>query len=139
MKKMQQTSDLFYHQVFNKFIHNFDADEFACPCKDIECQRHGMSLDFVLYLQHVRMSSDIPFKITSGYRCLAYNAKIGGTARSKHTLGIAADISVEDLDVSEKKMIFLILSSAFSGVGLYDKHIHVDTREHENFWLGVSK
>lgn len=42
-------------------------------------------------LELVRKALDKPIIITSGYRCSALNARVGGVATSAHTQGLAVD------------------------------------------------
>lgn len=42
-------------------------------------------------LDEVRCLLGHPLQISSGYRCPALNESVGGTARSQHCLGLAAD------------------------------------------------
>ncbi len=44
-------------------------------------------------LQPIRKSYNKPIIITSGYRCPALNAKVGGSRTSQHSKGQAADIN----------------------------------------------
>ncbi|MCX8578903.1 hypothetical protein J3U35_05560, partial [Gilliamella sp. B2717] len=42
-------------------------------------------------LELVRKALEHPIIITSGYRCPALNARVGGVASSTHTQGLAVD------------------------------------------------
>jgi hypothetical protein len=68
---------------------NFSRDEFECHCG---CGRADMEASFMDVLQEVRTAAKFPFFITSGFRCPAHNASIGGGP--EHVLGKAADIHV---------------------------------------------
>ncbi len=43
-----------------------------------------------------------PITVTSGYRCLALNAAVGGVKKSEHQKGMAADIVVGSLEDNRK-------------------------------------
>ena len=45
------------------------------------------------HLEVVREIVGVPIKINSGYRCPSLNKAIGGSAKSDHMLGLAADIN----------------------------------------------
>lgn len=45
-------------------------------------------------LEPIRDHFNLPVVISSGYRCLELNRRIGGSAKSQHTLGEAADIEI---------------------------------------------
>ena len=67
---------------------NFRKEEFKCPC----CGGYGVGIasSLVQNLQKLRDKYG-SIIITSGYRCLNYNKKVGGIAGSQHTKGQAAD------------------------------------------------
>ena len=52
-------------------------------------------------LEKLRKIIEKPIHITSGYRCFAYNRKVGGVANSYHLIGLAADIKVKDINLME--------------------------------------
>ncbi len=49
-------------------------------------------------LEPVREWAQSPVVISSGYRCPALNAAVGGSPHSQHTLGQAADIEIPGVD-----------------------------------------
>ena len=68
---------------------NFTEKELACNhCGENKCQ-DGM----VFLLQKLRDDVDFPIKISSGYRCPAWNKSVGGHPNSSHMEGLAIDIS----------------------------------------------
>ena len=68
---------------------NFSAAEFTCRhCRLLV----GPDLQLVNVLQRVRNHVGLPLRIVSGYRCRAHNAAVGGSTRSQHLLGRAADV-----------------------------------------------
>lgn len=66
---------------------NFSESEFTCHCG---CGQTNMDELFLNKLQRLRMLVGKPITISSGYRCDAHNASIGGGP--EHPLGKAADI-----------------------------------------------
>lgn len=50
-------------------------------------------------LEPIRQSLNQPVKVTSGYRCLRVNTKIGGSKTSQHVEGEAADINVLSMTI----------------------------------------
>jgi zinc D-Ala-D-Ala carboxypeptidase len=52
-------------------------------------------------LEPLRVSLGKPVKVSSGYRCLRVNNKIGGAKHSQHLHGEAADILVLSMSVEE--------------------------------------
>lgn len=49
-------------------------------------------------LEPLRSLVGLPVKVTSGYRCAELNKAIGGSPKSEHIQGFAADIKVGGLD-----------------------------------------
>ena len=79
-------------------------------------------------LDVARKELNAPIKITSGYRCQSLNKAIGGSIKSQHIYGLAADIVCDDLP-----HLFDILSC--------NPHIDQLLYEHSNAgstWLHVS-
>lgn len=76
-------------------------------------------------------------KITSPYRTPAYNKKIGGSPKSQHMTGRAADIQLfnngDQIDPKEVYYYF-DLQNWNGGVGLYKTFTHIDTRGHYIRW-----
>ena len=52
-------------------------------------------------LDPLREKLDRPIRVNSGYRSPAVNTAVGGSARSQHSLGEAADIVVPGMTVAE--------------------------------------
>lgn len=74
-----------------------------------------------------------PLKINSGYRTNEHNRKVGGSPKSQHLEGKAADIQkVDGLTVDE--MAVLAERVGFDGIGKYYWGIHVDVRGYKARW-----
>ncbi len=67
---------------------NFSEAELRCHCG---CGRADMKPDFMAILQVIRDEYGKPMHISSGYRCPAHNAAIGGGP--EHPTGKAVDLS----------------------------------------------
>ena len=112
---------------------NFSRSEFACKCG---CGFDDIALDTVYICQAVRDHFNRPVTITSGCRCIAQNANVGGAENSQHIAGTAADIVVKDVhayDVYE----YLDTNSvdlSVGGLGKYNLFIHLDTRGKRARW-----
>ncbi len=52
-------------------------------------------------LQPLRNHFNLPVKITSGYRCLELNKKIGGKNNSQHLTGNAADLIIPGIPLKD--------------------------------------
>ncbi|SDL23304.1 YcbK family protein [Natronincola ferrireducens] len=102
---------------------NFQLWEFQC--------RGGtqlVKLDHRLLekLQQLRDQVGRPVNLTSGYRTLAHNQKVGGSPNSQHMLGRAADIQVPGY--SPEAIGKIAEELGFTGIGVYPTFTHVDVR-----------
>jgi uncharacterized protein YcbK (DUF882 family) len=71
--------------------------------------------------------------------CENQNHKVRGAKNSFHVLGRAFDIQISQLSTQEKEdLVTKAISLGFRGIGIYDKHIHIDDREKEARWVGKS-
>mgnify|MGYP002622623783 FL=1 len=69
---------------------NFRVSEFACHCG---CGYNNIDQRVINMAQTIREALGVPVKVNSGCRCVKHNAKVGGVKNSKHTKGLAADLS----------------------------------------------
>lgn len=109
-----------------KLTNNFSRYEFAC--KGSSCCGNSAPIDLrlVAELQRLRDIIGMPIRITSGFRCITHNKRVGGDPRSYHTLGMAADIVTrmkpqELIDIIKKNNIPLFVLA-------YPSWVHVDTQ-----------
>jgi len=74
-----------------------------------------------------------PLIVNSGYRTIEYNEKVGGSPKSQHIEGKAADIrKVDELTIDG--MANLAKKVGFDGIGKYNTFIHVDVRGYTARW-----
>jgi zinc D-Ala-D-Ala carboxypeptidase len=67
--------------------------EFACRCNRAACARIRVDRRLVAGLERLRaLAYPRGLTITSGYRCPAHNAAVGGATESQHVHGTAADL-----------------------------------------------
>lgn len=112
---------------------NFSDYEFACPC----CGRFGMDKGFIDQLQKARDLAQIPFVITSGYRCEDYNKKLGGKTDSSHLIGRAVDIRASS-SLTRFLVVFGLTLAGFKRIGIGKNFVHVDNDPEKPFatmWL----
>ena len=116
-------------QMLNEINHimialHFNLSEFACPC----CRRIMLHPLLLEKLEKLRKIIEKPIHITSGYRCFAYNQKVGGVANSYHCIGLAADIQVKNINLIE--LLGYVEEIDFAGIGFYEKKnfLHLDIR-----------
>jgi hypothetical protein len=100
----------------------FKFSEFTCKCG---CGRAEMMPSALEKLEDAREKAGIPFKITSGYRCDAHNASVGGKSEGAHTSGYAIDI---EASVSPSRLLIVkaLLDAGFTRIGVAKTFIHAD-------------
>ena len=69
---------------------NFNVNEFNCKCG---CAFNIIDQRIIDMAQTIREALGVPVRVNSGCRCDKHNAKVGGVKNSKHTKGLAADLS----------------------------------------------
>lgn len=121
-----------------KLAENFRAYEFDCSCS--RCKQTLIDTELVEILQKIRDHFGAKVFVT-GYRCPEHNAEVANAAtKSKHMLGMAADIDVEG--VAPAEVAKYAESIGVPGIGLYEKKdcgsdfVHIDTRTTKSFWYG---
>jgi uncharacterized protein YcbK (DUF882 family) len=123
---------------------NFKIEEFECKgnLKGCECKMpeevYNNIQELAKNLQIIRDELGEPIKINSGYRCEAYNRKIGGVKRSQHLKGKAADIRIKNLTPDEvATAIDKLQEGGFikvGGLGRYNSFTHYDIRGRKARW-----
>ena len=115
-----------------KISRNFYLDEFECPC----CNLVKLDPKLLDKLQHLRDLIDTPLYISSGYRCVRENTRVGGVPHSYHLYGMAADVYTKTIPL--ERLLDLAAQVGFNGIGYYPKRnfLHLDIREKPYFWKG---
>lgn len=94
--------------------------------------------DLANNLQVLRDYLGKTISINSGYRSKARNAKVGGSPKSQHILGKAADIVVMGVkpEVVAQTIEKLIAQGKLrqGGIGIYDTFVHYDIRGTKARW-----
>lgn len=122
-----------------KLSANFCVYEFDCNGSRC-CNETKIDTKLVEYLQKIRDHFGKAVTIASGYRCEVHNGKIKNAAKkSKHMLGMAADIKVAGVKPAE--VAKYAESIGVLGIGLYETakdgyFVHIDTRTTKSFWYG---
>ncbi len=108
---------------------DFSAREFECPCA--KCSRNGVvPTDTVLdALQGVRDALGEPLRITSGVRCVAHNAAVGGAASSRHLPAYRDAVDIQALDSTFRYLLIMALyTHGAKAIRVYPRHVHADWR-----------
>ena len=75
----------------------------------------------------------IPYTPNSAYRTPEHNKRVGGSPKSQHLSGKAIDIPLLK-GYTIEEMAGIAEELGFTGIGLYQNFIHVDTREEKARW-----
>jgi len=116
-----------------KVSENFYLSEFECHDGSYLVKIDEKLLEL---LQTLRNVTKKPIHITSGYRTREYNRFIGGSSKSHHMEGKAADIQIEGL--TPLKVAEFARKIGFDGVGIYKTFVHVDVRGIKVNWTDKS-
>ncbi|HEY7805266.1 MAG TPA: D-Ala-D-Ala carboxypeptidase family metallohydrolase [Orrella sp.] len=103
-------------------MRHFKPSEFACKCG---CGKAEMNEDTLFKLDFARHLADIPFVVTSGYRCEAHNRRVGGKSNSAHTRGYAVDIRVNN-SAARYAILDALMRAGFNRIGIANTFIHAD-------------
>jgi len=109
----------------------FKRGEFVCKCG---CGTNLVTDELLEVLDDVREHFGVVCTITSGTRCTDHNKKVGGSPRSMHKQGVAADIQLRGVAPAD---VYRYLDQKYNGkygIGLYNSFVHVDTRAQKARW-----
>ncbi len=112
-----------------KISKDFLLSEFQSP------DTHTVKLDprLVNLNQAFRDRVGIPYTPNSAYRTPEHNKRVGGSPKSQHLTGKAIDIPLLK-GYTIEEMAGIAEELGFTGIGLYQNFIHVDTREGKARW-----
>lgn len=108
-----------------KRTEHFNDSEFACKCCG-ELPVNMLYIQFVNQLEKARQIANVPFVITSGYRCEKHNKAVGGVPDSSHRSAVAADISTPN-NLIRYRVLRGLFTAGFNRIGIAEDFIHVDT------------
>lgn len=101
----------------------FNYSEFDSP--DVQGSGQMMDRDFLDLLDIARNRFEKPMHINSGFRTPAHNESVGGTEKSSHLKGLAADIACNN-SVDRFYLIDIFLDLGVNRIGIADTFIHID-------------
>lgn len=114
-----------------KISKHFSRHEFACKCG---CGFNTVDVELIEALEAVRQHFDQPVTITSGCRCEAHNKLVGGSTRSQHLVGKAADFKVKGVNSDIVAHLLMAFYPGKFGIGRYNGRTHIDVRAKESRW-----
>jgi len=108
---------------------HFTLGEFASHCGNDQVLVHPL---LVTGLVALRKWAGATVTINSAYRSVLHNNKIGGAAKSKHPLGMAADVVVKGKTPDE--VATWAEGMGWGGVGRYKTFTHLDVSGEGRRW-----
>lgn len=131
------------------YFENFAFKELFIDCSDAEilscvkCNGVDNLLYLLAFLQDFRQYSSIPVRITSTFRDVEHNKRVGGSPLSQHLLGAAIDFQPINHDFGSFVLSFkdfLEVSSLKLYIGqvfIYSSFIHIGLRtaNHKNLQI----
>ena len=115
-----------------KLSKDFSREEFKCNCG--QCDYDTVDSKLVEVLQDIRDKYVASVTITSGNRCPEYNKEVGGSEKSQHIRGRAADIQVKSISPHEIAQYLNWKYPEEFGIGTYKTFTHIDTRTNKARW-----
>lgn len=114
----------------------FKPEEFKCKCGT--CDGGKMNAELLAKLNQARALANVPFVITSGFRCVPHNTAVGGKPNSAHTKGLAVDIGFSSSSQA-MAMLKAFLAVGFTRVGYNSKrrffHVDIDASLPQNVFF----
>lgn len=114
--------------------YEFGPEQFECKCG---CGASLMEPRFIRALVALRDGLGIPLKVTSGFRCDAYQDRVGRSSIYRpHTLGLAADFAIHGEDAM--LLIAYGIELGLEGVGIKQsgprdsRFVHLDNFKRPN-------
>ena len=105
---------------------HFSAGEFVCRCG--HCNGTvDMQPGFIAKLEEARVLSNVPYSITSGYRCPEHPETLKRPT-SSHPKGLAADIHTPT-SAQRYAVLYGLIRAGFVRLGIGNAFIHVDLDE----------
>lgn len=104
---------------------HFRASEFRCRCRRPDCDAVPMDAELLAKAEALRVLWGLPLIVTSGQRCIYWNAAVGGAPASQHPKGKAVDFLVRDLAEAER-LAAAAAQVGFGGIGIARTFVHVD-------------
>lgn len=129
-----------------KVSDNFIRSEFGCRCR---CGFNAVDAVLVRVLEEARAHfnkhyNSVRCEITSGNRCRDHNKSVGGSEKSQHVNGMAADhyfyISGDKRSRVPAQEVYDYYCEKYPnwfGIGLYSNRVHIDARSKPARWRNV--
>lgn len=97
--------------------------------------REGLTRKMGITILRIKHVAGCMPTITSGYRTVKDNIRVGGSPKSQHLKGNAIDFVLSCKDLRQTVQIAKMYCT---GIGVYPKHVHCDLRKGKQvMWYGV--
>ena len=113
----------------------FNYEEFDSP--DIQGSGQLMDPKLLEMIDEAREIYGKPIHVTSGYRTVEHNRRVGGVKSSSHLKGLAIDVACVNSD-DRFAMLSALLEVGFNRIGVAKTFIHVDIDKDKSpkvFWV----
>ena len=104
-------------------IKHFKKSEFRCRCG---CGADSMEEKLIKNADKVREHFGSAVNVTSGRRCAAHNARVGGVSNSRHLSGKAMDFSVSGFSAASVLDYVQKLPGIRYAYAIDSSHVHMD-------------
>ena len=104
-------------------VKHFKKSEFRCRCG---CGADTMEEKLIRNADKVRDYFNAAVIVTSGRRCAAHNARVGGVSNSRHLSGKAMDFSVNGFSASSVLDYVQKLPGIRYAYAIDREHVHMD-------------
>lgn len=113
--------------------HGLNHDEFRCRCTNQDCNHTLVNQTFRDQWEKFRSAWNAPLTVTSGFRCQKHNDAVGGVSHSRHSMGMAIDVSIEGLSINDRADLIHLARTFFDYVQVYTTfiHMHVEPEKHK--------
>lgn len=104
---------------------HFQPSEFLCQCGRDSCDAPTIPEPaLVALLDGIREDLWEPITITSGLRCSAHNAALGGEVDSGHLTGTEVDVACPT-SAFRFRLVSAALRHGVRRLGIYKRHVHI--------------
>ncbi len=107
-------------------IPDFKRREFACPCPRCGGFPTEPAEKLVRAAQALRDQVGRPMPVSSGVRCQAHNAEVGGVANSRHLTGHAMDFCVRGMSAAQVLPLAKALPGIVYAYAIDGSYVHMD-------------
>lgn len=107
-------------------IRYFQREEFRCPCPRCGGFPAEPREKLVRMAEAVRSHFGAPATVSSGVRCSAHNAEVGGVSNSRHLTGSAVDLSIKGHTAQEIVQYVRTLPECAYTYAIDGSYVHMD-------------